>query len=134
MLTNRFLSHLDPDRRQKLGEIVRFGVVGVVATALQYVIYLVCVRWMHATLANTIGYVLSFIFNFFATTRFTFRTQASVRRGAGFALSHLVNYGLQTVSLLAFIHMGVPEQWAPLPMFCICVPINFLLVRFFMKR
>ncbi|MCI7475204.1 MAG: GtrA family protein, partial [Prevotella sp.] len=52
---------------------------------------------------------------------------------AGFAFSHAVNYVLQMLTLNLFLWVGVPKQWAPIPMFCICVPVNFVLVRFFLK-
>ncbi len=113
--------------------MLRFGIVGVVATAIQYGVYLLCLRWMGAGVANTIGYAVSFVFNFFATTFFTFRVKANASRGAGFALSHLVNYLLQMGTLTFFIWLGVPKTWAPVPMFAICVPVNFLLVRYFMR-
>ena len=38
------------------------------------------------------------------------------------------------LTLNFFLWLGVSKQLAPLPMFCICVPVNFLLVRFFLKR
>ena len=68
-----------------------------------------------------------------ASTRYTFRVKASAKRGAGFAFSHAVNYVLQMLTLNLFLWLGVPKQWAPIPMFCICVPVNFVLVRFFLK-
>ena len=139
------LNRLDADQRQKLGEVVRFGIVGVAATAVQYVVYWLLIQFIRADLppvrarfwasvAMTIGYVVSFVFNFYASTHFTFRVKANARRGAGFAFSHLVNYLLQMVVLNVLLWLGVGRQLAPLPMFCICVPVNFLLVRFFLKR
>ena len=119
--------------RQKLGEVIRFGIVGVLATALQYAIYWLLIRWLTPTVAMTIGYAISFVFNFVASTRYTFRVKASAKRGAGFAFSHAVNYVLQMLTLNLFLWIGVPKQWAPIPMFCICVPVNFVLVRFFLK-
>lgn len=139
------INHLDDKRRQQLGEVVRFGIVGVTATLLQYFIYWsllrLAIHWdveagTHtlSTMAMTIGYVVSFIYNFVASTRFTFRVKANARRGAGFLFSHVVNYSLQMLTLNFFLLLGVSKQWAPIPMFCVCVPINFLLVRFFLKR
>ena len=119
--------------RQKLGEVIRFGIVGVLATALQYAIYWLLIRWLNPSVAMTIGYAISFVFNFVASTRYTFRVKASAKRGAGFAFSHAVNYVLQMLTLNLFLWIGVPKQWAPIPMFCICVPVNFVLVRFFLK-
>jgi len=128
------LDRLNSRQRQRLGEIVRFGVVGVAATALQYVVYWVLVHWLHPTVSLTIGYVVSFVFNFIATTKFTFRVATNARHGAGFALSHAVNYALQVALLNLFLWLGVGKQLALLPVFCVCIPVNFLLVRFFMKK
>ena len=113
-------SRLDDSQREKLGEVLRFGVVGVLATLIQYAVYWVL--------------IISFAFNFLASTRYTFRVKTNARRGAGFALSHGVNWLLQMLTLNLFLWLGVSKQWAPIPMFCICVPVNFLLVRFFLKR
>ncbi len=121
-------------RMGNLGEIVRFGVVGMVATGIQYGIYWLLLGYLSATVANTVGYLVSFACNFIMTTRFTFRVSPDRTKAAGFALSHVVNWLLQSVCLNAFLWLGVPREWAPLPMFAVCVPVNFLLVRFFVKR
>ena len=76
------IQQMDDSKREKLGEVVRFGIVGVAATILQYVIYLVMIPslvWglpqlggndhVLATTANTIAYIASFVFNFIASTR-----------------------------------------------------------------
>ena len=128
------LARLTPQQRQKLGEVVRFGIVGVLATLLQYAIYTVLLLWCSPSLSMTVGYILSFIFNFIASTRFTFKVEPNARHGAGFALSHVVNYLLQMATLNFFLWIGVSKTLAPIPMFCICVPVNFVLVRFFLKK
>ena len=120
------LARLTPQQRQKLGEVVRFGIVGVLATLLQYAIYTVLLLWCSPSLSMTVGYILSFIFNFIVET--------NARHGAGFALSHVVNYLLQMATLNFFLWIGVSKTLAPIPMFCICVPVNFVLVRFFLKK
>lgn len=125
---------LSDRRRKQLGEVVRFGVVGVLATLLQYAIYWLLIHCLAPTLSMTIGYAVSFVFNFVASTKYTFRVEANARHGAGFALSHAVNYLLQMLTLNFFLWLGLSKQLAPIPMFCICVPVNFLLVRFFLKR
>lgn len=134
MQIRQYIDRLDPDRRQRLGEIVRFGVVGASATVLQYAVYWILIRWIHPNIALTVGYAISFAYNFVMSTHYTFRVKANARRGAGFVLSHVANYLLQMSTLSLFIWLGAPKQWAPVPMFCVCVPINFLLVRFFLKR
>lgn len=114
-------------------EVVRFGIVGGIATMIQAGVYWLLVGLLAYVVANTVAYVVSLIFNYVASTRYTFRVKSTVKRGAGFALSHLVNYLLQTVTLAAFVTIGMDKRWALLPMFAICVPVNFLLVRYFLK-
>lgn len=128
------LDRLTPSQRQKLGEVIRFGIVGVLATLLQYAIYTVLLLWCSPSLSMAVGYALSFVFNFVASTRYTFKVETNARHGAGFALSHVVNFLLQMATLNFFLWVGVDKTLAPIPMFCICVPVNFLLVRFFLKK
>lgn len=139
------ISQLDGSKKEKLGEMMRFGVVGVIAVIIQYAIYLLMIPMLtffipkigdHAltTSANTVAYIVSFIFNFIASTRYTFKVKANAKRGIGFTLSHIVNYTLQTVFLNLFVGIGLIKQIAMIPTLCICVPINFILVRFFLKR
>ncbi|MBO7317799.1 MAG: GtrA family protein [Bacteroidales bacterium] len=119
----------------RIHEVVRFGVVGVVATLIQYGIYYLfnTIVGLGATTSLTIGYIISFIFNFFLSNYFTFRTRPTVKKGIGFMASHGINYLLQIVFLNLYMWIGVPETLAPLPMFVTVVPINFVLVRFVLK-
>ena len=120
--------------KKKLGEIVRFIIVGGLATAIQYGVYLLMLFWLQPLWANTIGYLVSFTFNYIASTRYTFRVKSTTKRGLGFVFSHIVNYLLQTLTLHAFLLLGLDKKIAMIPMFAICVPINFVLVRFFLHR
>ena len=58
-----------------LGEIIRFGIVGVIATGIQYGIYYLLLGHLNETAANTVGYLVSFVCNFIMTTYFTGKTQ-----------------------------------------------------------
>lgn len=120
--------------RFDLGEIVRFGVVGVIATAIHYGVYLLLNIYINANIAYTLGYIVSFFVNFVLSNYFTFHTKPSVKKGFGFAFSHLVNYGLHIVFLNIFLYLGMSETWAPIPVYMIVIPINFILVRFFLKK
>lgn len=115
-------------------EIIRFCIVGGLATAVHYGIYLLLQLWIWTWLAYTIGYVLSFLMNYMLTNYFTFRTKPSVQNGIGFVISHAVNYGLHIGLLELFLWLGVSDVWAPIPVYCIVIPVNFLLVRFVFKN
>ena len=116
----------DADRRRKIGEILRFGIVGVLATLIQYGVYRGLLLFIPdgvsvaraqflSSLCMTAGYAISFIFNFFASTRFTFRVEANARHGAGFAFSHAVNYLLQMATLNFFLWIGLSKALLPSP-------------------
>lgn len=111
-------------------QVIRFSIVGVSATMIHYVIYWLLQDSINKTIAYTIGYGISFICNFYLTSKFTFKRKATVKKGFGFICSHLFNYLLQVCLLNLFLHIGINSLLAPIPVYCICIPVNFLLVRF----
>lgn len=110
------------------------------------------------TVTYAVGYAVSFVANYIVSLRWTFRTEGSVSKGLGFAFSHLVNAGMHLGLLNLFRALGAgdalsmlliwltpwlvewlpvlgrPESLLPLPVYIIVVPVNFLMVRFFLKR
>ena len=119
--------------KDKATEFIRFIVVGVLATAIHYGIYLLFLMFIQSWIAYSLGYAISFICNFFLSNYFTFKTRPTIKKGFGFGFSHAINYLLHIVLLFIFLQLGVPEQFAPVPVFAIVVPVNFILVRFFLK-
>ena len=120
--------------RERIKEILRFGAVGIGATALHYGIYYVLLRWLNHNVAYTVGFVVSFVCNYVASSWFTFRVKTSLQRFVGFGMSHLTNYFVQMVLLNLFIFMGLAASVAPLPVYVLAVPINYLLVRTALTR
>ena len=112
------------------GEIVRFGIVGIVATAIHYGIYLLCRLIMPVNIAYSLGWIISLCCNFYLSSRFTFRKSMSVYRAGGFVTSHVVNYLIHISLFNLFLWLGIGQVYAPLLVFCIAIPINFILVRF----
>lgn len=119
--------------KQNFYEIIRFGIVGIIATIIHYGIYLALNLIIVPWIAYSIGYGTSFLCNFYLSNKFTFKTKPTIKKGIGFGLSHFINYVLQVILLSVFIKLGIPDKYAPLPVFCIAVPINFLMVRFVLK-
>lgn len=114
-------------------EIIKFGIVGVIATIIHYGIYLALNLILVSWIAYSIGYGISFLGNFYLSNRFTFKTKPTIKKGVGFGLSHFINYLLQIILLNIFIKLGISDKYAPIPVLCIAVPINFLMVRFVLK-
>ena len=115
-------------------EVFRFGIVGGLATLVHYGVYLLLQLWIWTWLAYTLGYALSFVMNYMLTNYFTFKTKPTVQNGVGFIISHAVNYGLHLGLLELFLWLDISKAWAPIPVYCLVIPINFLLVRFVFKK
>lgn len=117
-----------------VGEFVRFGVVGVIATALHYGIYYFLKSVTDVNVAYATGYIISFVVNFYLTSYFTFGTAPSWKKLIGMGGAHLINFLLHMILLNIFLYLGISKTWAPVPVFAIVIPVNFLLVRFVFKH
>ena len=117
--------------KSRFSEIIRFCLVGGLATLLQYGIYVVFVDavGVKAVPSTLISYGISFIANYILTTFFTFQKKPTSQNIVGFIACHAVNLGLQT-GLVAIFTRIVGETLALLPALAICVPLNYLMVRF----
>ena len=69
-------------RLKKLPEFIRFIMVGVFATALHYGLYFIFQRFINVNIAYSIGYILSFIANFYLTALFTILEESFWLRGS----------------------------------------------------
>lgn len=67
----------------RFSEIVRFGIVGALATVLQYGFYIIFVHavGVKAVPSSMISYALSFIVNFFLSSYFTFHSRPNAKKG-----------------------------------------------------
>ena len=126
------------ERGQKRKEFIRFCIVGVVATLIQYAVYylvqLMSDSSLWLNLSYTVGYLVSLVCNFFMTTYFTFRSKVSVGKAAGFSFSHIVNYTLHIVLFNLFISMNIHRLIAPILVLMIAVPTNFTILHFVYRK
>lgn len=121
-------------KRGTVNEIIRFGIVGVLATGIHYGIYWLLNGIINVNLAYTVGYIVSFAVNYILSAQFTFRKRKSVKNGFGFGGAHLFNYLLQMGLLNLFMWLGFSKSFAPVPVYCIAIPTNFIIVRFVFRR
>lgn len=120
--------------KERIKELLRFCITGGLATVIHYAIYLWLDAYISLEVAYSIGYVVSFLFNFVLTTLFTFRVSFTLWRGVGFVACHIVNYCLQLLLFEVFLRCGIPAPIIPIFVYAIAVPTNFLLLRFVMSR
>ena len=69
-------------KREILFEIIRFGIVGGIATVLHYGVYWLLHDVINVNLAYTVGYYVSFIANYLLSARFTFNKKKTDKRDA----------------------------------------------------
>ena len=117
----------------KKGEFARFAIVGVTAAIIHYVIYFVLYHWINTGVAYTIGYVLSWFCNLYLTSMFTFHRKATLKKSAGFAGAHVINYCMHIFLLQFFLWLGMHKAIAPFFVMSIATLVNFFLVRFVFK-
>ena len=120
--------------KEQIGEMVRFSIVGVLITVIHYVVYWLLQLVINVNIAWTAGYIVGFVVNYFLSARYIFREKATAQNGAGFGGAHLVNYFLQMGLLNFFLWLGWSAEWAPVGVYAISIPVNFLLVRFVFKK
>lgn len=118
----------------KLGEFVRFCIVGLVATLIHYGVYLAFLKLISPSISYTIGYIVSLCVNVALTSKYTFKTDLTAVKTLGFLICHGINYLLHIAFLNIFLYLGVAEKLAPIPVYCIVIPINFILVRTVFKK
>ena len=49
-------------------------------------------------------------------------------------MAHIVNYLLQMVLLNVFLKMGLSPTMAPVGVYAVSIPVNYILVRFVFKH
>lgn len=118
--------------KSKRYQFIRYCTVGTLAAGIHYGVYYLLQEYemTNLNIAYTIGYVTSFICNFFLTSYFTFRSNPSLKRALGFGGSHLVNYLIHMGLFNLFLYLNVDQEIAPLCVLAVAVLTNFLMLRF----
>ncbi|MFF4580922.1 GtrA family protein [Streptomyces sp. NPDC001389] len=119
-----------PARRDQLGQIFRFALVGGVNTGTFFGIYLLLHPWMPYFAAYTLAFLLSMVGSFFMNTYFTYRTRPTWKKFLLFPLTNVTNYAIQSVGLYALVSWaGMDTRIAPLAAAVVAIPFTFLLSR-----
>ncbi|MGP1547503.1 MAG: GtrA family protein [Prevotella sp.] len=119
---------------RKAAEFIRFCINGVVAVIIQYGVYWLLLHVSEKNIAFTAAYIVSFCYNFLATSYWTFHSRPSWKRFTGFAGSHVVNYLVQILFLNIFSFSGLSAQLSGLAAMAVAVPINYALLHFVYKK
>ncbi|WP_329385662.1 GtrA family protein [Streptomyces sp. NBC_01351] len=117
-------------RREQLGQIIRFALVGGVNTATFFGLYLLLHPWMPYFAAYSLAFVLAMVGSFFMNTYFTYRTRPTWKKFLLFPLTNVTNYVIQSVGLYALVAWaGMDTRIAPLVAAVVAIPFTFVLSR-----
>jgi putative flippase GtrA len=117
-----------------VGQVVRYGVVGVLNNLLGYLIYLLITwRWLDPKLAVTLMYPIGAITSYFGHAQYSFayrgRTSFGIMR---YAIAHLIGYGVNIGMLYMFSdRLGFPHQVVQAVAIVAVAGILYLLFRNF---
>ena len=115
---------------------VRFAVVGGIATGVNYGTYVVLVTHfddLRPAFAYVCAFCVSIMCNFVLSSYFTFRVQPTAMRAVKFLAAHLINLVNELVLLEIWLWAGIPKLYAPLCVFLVAFPVNYLMVRFALR-
>ena len=126
---NRIISRLAG--KESMREFVRFCVVGLAATALDAAIFYSVRTFAPYQIALVCGYLLSLIFNYFFTVKWTFKAKPTISNAIGVLLAHLFNLFVVRMGLMyIFInYCSMTDKIAYLPTLVISMVTNFLIIK-----
>lgn len=116
------------------GQIVRYGVVGVLNNLLGYLLYLVVTwAWLDPKVAITLMYPVGALTAYFGHAKYSFayggRTSHGLMR---YAIAHMIGYGANIAMLYVLVdRMGYPHQLVQAAAIFAVAGILFLLFRYF---
>lgn len=118
-----------------IGHIARFGIVGVLATALDYFFY-VCFlsSGVHYLIANFAAFCIASIFGYWLNLQWVWRRPFQILNLVGYYL--VQGLGLLSASAVLFflVSHGISSEVAKLLAICIVPAQTFLLNRFVVFR
>ena len=139
-------------KREAFRELVIYGVVGVLTTAVNYIAYFASTRIGaavcgiapdHAALivvANIIAWIVAVIFAFWANKQFVFRSKdwgkATLKKEIpGFVAARLLSLGLDIAVVELMVHvMGINDLVSKLVSNILVIIVNYFLSKFVIFR
>lgn len=120
-----------------LGQLFRYGIVGVLSNAVGYLLYLgITAAGMEHKLAMTLLYAVGVAQTFVFNRRWTFRSDgpagsALMRYVAVYALGYAINY---VVLVLLVDRLGLPHQMVMAGLFVLMAIYFFIAQKFWVFR
>jgi len=120
-------SYSAPDGWALTGQVGRFFVVGIFATATHYLVAMFWLGWVSVWLANLLGYLAAVAVSYFGHQRITFRVPVAEvshqRQAPRFLLTSLCGLAISYLVLLAMNLLLSAPDWLSLACVVTLVPV-----------
>lgn len=126
--------------KKLLEQIMRFGVVGILAFIIDYTVLLVLteVAGIHYLISSAAAFVVSVMFNYIMSVAFVFETDKNRSKGAEFTLFALMSAGglgiNQLMMWLLSDLMFIPYQLSKVLTTGVVMVYNFVTRKLFLER
>ena len=126
--------------KKLLEQIMRFGIVGVIAFVIDYAVLLLLteVVGIHYLVSSAVAFLVSVIFNYILSVAFVFETDKSRSKGAQFTLFALMSAGglgiNQLMMWLLSDIMFIPYQLSKFLATAVVMVYNFVTRKLFLER
>ena len=126
--------------KKLLEQIMRFGIVGVIAFVIDYGMLLVLteVAGVHYLISSAIAFLVSVIFNYIMSVTFVFETDKNRSKGAEFGLFAIMSAGglgiNQLMMWLLSDLMFIPYQLSKFLATAVVMVYNFITRKLFLER
>lgn len=115
-------------------QFIRFVLNGCFSAAVHYAVYYLMQLIIEVNTAYAIGYVVSFLVNYYTTCLFTFRQQPTWKHFVGFSGSHAINFMLHIVLFWCCMQIGIHRLIAPVIVMGIAMLVQFTILRIVFKK
>jgi putative flippase GtrA len=119
-----------------LGQIIRYGIVGVLNNLLGYCIYLVVTLWLDPEIAISLLYPIGATTAYFGHSKYSFAYQGGKKRSVWrYIVAHFISYLVNLLLLYIFWQkLKFPHQAVQAIAIVVCAGVLFLLFKFFVFR
>jgi len=126
--------------KKLMEQIVRFGIVGVIAFVIDYSVLLLLteVAGIHYLISSAVAFLVSVIFNYILSITFVFETDKSQSKGVQFGLFAVMSAGglgiNQLMMWLLSDVMFIPYQLSKFLATAVVMVYNFVTRKLFLER
>jgi putative flippase GtrA len=117
-----------------LGQIIRYGIVGVLNNLLGYFIYLlVTYFWLDPKVAITLLYPVGATTAYFGHSKYSFSRQGTKKHAPWrYIVAHLISYGVNYLMLyILWERFNFPHQAVQAGAIFVCAGVLFILFKYF---